>query len=257
VIDSVEDIATSIGPQYLWAPVLDVLNEAVYTHDMQDIAIVGTPCTAQAVRRLQESQHPFLQSYVDAIRLTLSIFCTGTYQADIVDEIIVNGLGIPRNHVKSLNVFPEKGDLQINLWNDDVHVIPIQEVEKYTLPGCGSCDDYLGESADIAIGSVGAPQDSSTLIVRTRTGDIFVRNAVQMGLLKTHDQVDEEKLKMAAKDKSRRERAQDFKELNILMLDALADPMQRNQAIQQFVRLYRTPSRSIKAEKSRGSCTGC
>jgi coenzyme F420 hydrogenase subunit beta len=257
VIDTVEDIATSLGPQYLWAPVLDVLNDAVFTHDMRDIAIVGTPCTAQAIRKLRESQHPFLQPYQDSIRLTLSVFCTGTYQANMVHDLIVTGMGIPRDHIKSLNLLPEDGDMQVHLWNGDVHVIPMQEVEKYTLPGCGTCDDYLGESADVAIGSTGTSEEFSTLIIRTRTGDVFVRNAIQMGLLETQDAVDEEELKIAAKDKARRARAQDFNELNILMLDALADPMQRNQVIQQFVRLYRTPTRSIKSDQPRGSCTGC
>jgi hypothetical protein len=41
------------------------------------------------------------------------------------------------------------------------------------------------------------------------------------------------------------------------MLDALADPMQRNNAIKQFVRLYRTPTRSTALTKASNTCTGC
>ncbi|MEE8120568.1 MAG: hypothetical protein V3T55_03500, partial [Anaerolineales bacterium] len=58
-------------------------------------------------------------------------------------------------------------------------------------------------------------------------------------------------------EKDRRERAQAFNDLNILMLDALADPMQRNEAIKQFVRLYRTPARSTSPARTSNSCTGC
>ena len=55
----------------------------------------------------------------------------------------------------------------------------------------------------------------------------------------------------------RRERARAFKDLQILMLDALADPLKRNEAIQQFVRLYRTPVRAGAKEPARSGCTGC
>jgi hypothetical protein len=41
------------------------------------------------------------------------------------------------------------------------------------------------------------------------------------------------------------------------MLDALADPLKRNEAIQQFVRLYRTPVHAGAKEPARSGCTGC
>jgi len=69
--------------------------------------------------------------------------------------------------------------------------------------------------------------------------------------------VDKATLEAASGEKDRRERAQVFNDLNILMLDALADPMQRNEAIKQFVRLYRTPTRSTAQAKPSNSCTGC
>jgi len=92
---------------------------------------------------------------------------------------------------------------------------------------------------------------------RTRTGDIFVRNAIQMNLLTTTGEVDLEALAAAASEKDRRQRAKAFKDLRVLMLDALADPMKRGEAIQQFVRLYRTPARSEAREIVRSNCTGC
>jgi hypothetical protein len=75
--------------------------------------------------------------------------------------------------------------------------------------------------------------------------------------LETSHDVDVAALEAAASEKDRRERAQAFKDLQILMLDALADPQKRGEAIQQFVRLYRTPVRSGAAEAIRSGCTGC
>jgi hypothetical protein len=61
----------------------------------------------------------------------------------------------------------------------------------------------------------------------------------------------------AAEEKDRRKRARAFKDLRVLMLDALADPQKRGEAIQQFVRLYRTPEKSSVQDTARSGCTGC
>lgn len=254
---SVEDIVEAVGPQYLWAPIFEVLNEAIFDRGMRNLAIVGTPCTAQAVRKIRQSSNGRLKPYQDALRLTISIFCTGVYRPEFTEEVIVKRLGVAHNQIKRLEISPDREWLRAVLWDDSVRTVPRQQAESYTRRGCGSCDDYLGESADLAVGALGAPEGTSTVIIRSRTGDIFVRNAVQMNLLETSFEVNEEALKAATSEKERRERAKAFKELRLLMLDALADPYKRGEAIQQFVRLYRTPAPANVQEIVRSSCTGC
>lgn len=254
---TVEDIVDSIGPQYLWAPVFDVLNEAIFDRGMRNLAVVGTPCTAQAVRKIKSSPNMRLKRYQDAIRLSVAVFCTGAYHPDFVEDILVKRMGVERDQVKRLEVSPDREWLRAVLWDNSVRTIPRQQAERHTRAGCGSCDDYLGESADLAVGALGSAEDASTLVIRTRTGDIFVRNAVQMNLLETSADVDTDALTAAAGEKDRRERAKAFKSLRVLMLDALEDPLKRGEAIQQFVRLYRTPDLSKAQQVTRSSCTGC
>jgi hypothetical protein len=86
---------------------------------------------------------------------------------------------------------------------------------------------------------------------------VFVRNAVQMNLLETSTQVDQSALAAAVQEKDKRARAKAFQDLQILMLDSLADPLKRGEAIQQFVRLYRTPMRTDPQVGVRSNCTGC
>jgi len=253
----VEEIASSIGPQYLWAPVFDTLNEAIFERRMKNVAVVGTPCAAQAIRKIKTSANTRLRPYQDAIRLSLAVFCTGIYTPDLIDEVLVKRMGVPRDQVKRLEVSADRETLRAMLWDGSTRTIARQEVEGYTRPGCGTCDDYLGESADVAVGALGAGEDASTLIVRTRTGDVFVRNAIQMNLLETTREVDADALAAAASEKDRRERAQAFKDLRILMLDALADPLKRGEAITQFTRLYRTPIRSDVREAAPRGCSAC
>ena len=257
VASTVEDIVDNVGPQYLWAPVFDALNEAVFERRMEDIAVVSTPCAAQAVRKLRASKNTRLSPYQDAIRLSVAIFCTGIYKPEVIEDVLIKRMDLTRDQVKRIEISPDREWMRAVLWDGSVRTIPRQQAESYTRPGCGICDDYLGESADLAVGSLGAPAGSSTVIVRTRPGDIFVRNAMQMNLLDVSHNVDTAALESAAAMKDRRERAQAFKSLEILMLDALADPLKRGEAIQQFVRLYRSPVRSGSPENVRSGCTGC
>ncbi|MGD9093360.1 MAG: Coenzyme F420 hydrogenase/dehydrogenase, beta subunit C-terminal domain, partial [Anaerolineales bacterium] len=257
VANNVEEIVDSLGPQYLWAPVLDALNEAIFQRRMRNLAVVSTPCSGQAIRKLKKSLNPRLKPYQDAIRLSVAVFCTGIYQPELVDNVLVKRMGIQREHVKRLEVSADREWLSVTLWDNSTRIIPRQQAEQYMRSGCASCNDYLGESADIAVGSLGATENSSTLIIRTRIGDVFVRNAIQMNLLETTQEVDMEVLAAAASEKDRRKRAQAFNDLQLLMLDALTDPAMRGKAIQQFVHLYRTPVSSAPQEAVRNSCTGC
>ena len=257
VVTTIEEIAESVGPQYLWAPVFDALNEAVFERGMTDLAVVSTPCAAQAVRRIKESANSRLQPYKNAIRLAIAIFCTGIYKPEVIEEVLIQRMDVHRDQVKRLEISPDREWMRAVLWDGSVRTIPRQVAETYTRHGCSTCDDYLGESADLALGSLGAPENATTLIVRSRSGDVFVRNAVQMNLLEVDYKVDLAALETATAEKDRRERARAFKDLQILMLDALADPLKRGEAVQQFVRLYRTPVRSGTRDSVRSGCTGC
>ena len=254
---TVEEIVESVGLQFLWAPVFASLNEAIFTRGMENVAVVGTPCSAQAIRKLRTSSNPRLEAYKEAIRLSIAVFCSGIYHPDLIEDVLVKRMGVHPRHVKRLNISADGEWLRATLWDGSERSIPRQQAETHTRLGCGSCDDYLGESADLAIGALGASEDKSTLIIRTHTGDVFVRNALQMNLLKTEHEVDMDALAAATSEKERRQRAKDFQDLRVLMLDALSDPLKRGEAIQQFVRLYRTPVRSGAKEVVRSNCTGC
>ncbi len=257
VAESIAEILSGHGPQYLWAPILDVLNEAIFARGMEKLAVVGAPCTAQAIRKLKQTSNPRLRYYQEAIKLTVAIFCTGMYQPELIDELLVRRGGISPEHVRRIEVSEDGQWLRAILWDGTVMPISRQEAEPYTRAGCASCSDYLGESADLAIGQLGANDDDSVLLIRTRTGDLFVRNAIRMNMIATGGVIDKDVLQAAAEEKGKRDRAQAFKETQVLMLDALADPAKRDEAIQQFTILYRTHVRSKGQRLVLDGCTGC
>ena len=258
VATTVDEIVSSVGMQYLWAPVLSALNEAIFDLGLTRLAVVGSPCVAEGARRLMNAEHERLWPYQKAIRLTIASFCTGIYMPNMVTELLERGMGIARQQIRGLTTSATNGTLAVALWDGTERSIPLTDVEPFTRHGCGSCDDYLGESADIAVGAIGAQPGYATLIARTPAGEVFVQNARGFGLLETIDQVDKAALSAAKEDKDRRARAQAFDEFRILMLDALSDPGKRAQVRKQFVSLYGAPQAGAsKREEGNVSCSGC
>ena len=256
---TVDEIVSGVGMQYLWAPVLSALNEAIFEWGLNKLAIVGSPCVAEGARRLMNAENERLWPYQQAIRLTIAPFCTGVHMPDMVAELLEQGLGIPWHQIQSLTTSVADGKLTASLWDGTERMIPLTEVEPFTRHGCGSCDDYLGESADIAVGTVGAQPGYATLIVRTPAGEVFVQNARGFGLLETSAQVDEAALNAAKEEKDRRARAQAFDEFHILMLDALSDPRKRAEVRKQFVNLYGAPQAGASKREVCNvvACSGC
>jgi hypothetical protein len=65
-------------------------------------------------------------------------------------------------------------------------------------------------------------------------------------------------LEQATVEKERRDRAQAFDDLQLLMLDALSDPQKRAEVRTQLACLYKVPpSAQIKEEKSNVTCCSC
>ncbi|MBI4672576.1 MAG: Coenzyme F420 hydrogenase/dehydrogenase, beta subunit C-terminal domain [Chloroflexi bacterium] len=259
VVTGAGEIAESVGFQYIWTPVLDALNQAVFDLGLKNIAIVSAPCTAQAVRRLTDSDVPRLEAYRKAIRLNVALFCTGVFQPDAFLEMLSTGANLAPENIQRITAYPREGKMRALLWDGTTYEMDLTNAEAYTRAGCARCDDYLGESADIAVGSAGSSQGFSTLIVRTLTGRAVAQNAITMNMIEKVQEADKEALARASVEKDRRERAKAFDELQVLMLDALRDPRKRAQVKVQFDLLYGRPS-SIKEDyryAGCGDCSGC
>ncbi len=257
---TVAEIADALGMQGLWTPVLDGLNDAVHKLKLRHIAVVGAPCVAEAVRNIRETDEDEgrLSFYRDAIRLSIATFCTGVYMPNLVSDYFERELGISPETVRSLVRSESDGTLTATFYDGSARTIPLAAIEGYTRKGCAVCGDFVGESADIGVGLVGAKEGYVTLITRSAIGNIAVRNAVNLGLLEAVEEVNLAALEQATVEKERRDRAQAFDDLQLLMLDALSDPQKRAEVRTQLARLYKVPpSAQIKEEKSDVICSGC
>jgi len=261
IVTSAGEVAETVGFQYIWTPVLDALNEAVFNLGLRNIAVVSTPCTAQAVRLLMNSKLERLAPYQRALRLSVAIFCTGVFQPKGFYDLLTQTANFAPESIRRVTAYPREGKMRAQLWNGSTYEMELTAAEPYTRAGCARCDDYLGESADIAVGSVGAVSGYSTMIVRTPIGQAVVQNAATMKLIETTDKADKDALERASTDKDRRARAQSFDELQLVMLDALRDPQKRSQVKMQFDLLYGRARPISNKEDYRyagcGDCSGC
>ncbi len=261
IVTGAGEIAETAGFQYIWTPVLDALNDAVFTYGLKNIAVVSTPCTSQAIRLLMGSKKEGLAIYQQAIRLNIAIFCTGVFQPKGFYDMLTQSNNFAAESIRRVTAYPREGKMRAQLWDGSIYEMELTTAEPYTRAGCARCDDYLGESADIAVGSVGAVSGSSTMIVRTAVGQVFVQNALAMKLIDMQDKTDDAALERASAEKDRRERAQAFDELQLVMLDALRDPQKRSQVKMQFDLLYGRGRSISNKEDIRyagcGDCSGC
>ena len=259
VMTRVEELADNLAVQGLWVPTLDVLNEAVYERKLHNIAVAGTPCVSEAVRTVKASDNERLNPYKDALRLSVAVFCTGVYYPGPVRQFLEDRMGIAGREVKRVYVSPRDKELRVIVWDGSEKSVPLSKIEGYSRAGCATCDDLLGESADIAVGKVGAKEGYSTLIVRSEVGEQCLQNAVDLGLLEVNTEVNEEALRTAKEEKERRDRAQAFDDLMLMMLDALREPQRRAEVREEFVRLYEVdnPSDSVQEETRHGACAQC
>jgi len=181
------------------------------------------------------------------------------YRSELVTQLLSQEKGIAPHQIQRLSISPRDGYLMALLWDGSERTVALNEVEGYTRRGCATCNDLLGESADLAVGALGAKEGYCTLITRSQAGTICLRNAVRFGLLESADEIDEGALLRAAEEKDRRKRAQAFDQLKLLMLDALRDPKKWVEAQREFSRLYgikETPQ-ARKERVCHDSCAQC
>ncbi len=257
---TVAEIADALGMQGLWTPALDALNDAVHRLQLRHIAVVGVPCVAEAVRNIRETDEDEgrLSFYRDAVRLSIATFCTGVYMPNLVSDYFERELGISPETIRRLARSESDETLTATLYDGNTYAIPLVAIKGYTRKGCAVCGDFVGESADIGVGLVGAKEGYATLITRSSIGDVAIRNAVNLGLLETVEDVDLAALEQATAEKERRDRAQAFDDLQLLMLDALSDPQKRAGVRTQLAHLYKVPpSAQVKEEKPNVVCGGC
>ncbi len=172
-----EDILGCAGTRYSYSPNLFALAEAA--KKKINTAFVGNPCQIRALRNMQMLG---LKKFIAPVKFSIGLMCSEcfTYEG-LMEKHIHETLGINLSDVKTVNI---KGKMIVTLKNGAVQAIPLAEVKPYALEGCGFCDDFSSELADISAGGLGLNGWTFT-IVRTEKGEELLSAAEKAGVIET------------------------------------------------------------------------
>ncbi len=201
LITAKEAIIATAGSRYnWWVPTLAALKEAVVTKKYNRIAVVATPCSAQALRRMKESENDLIKPFGNAIRLIIGLFCTETFDyGKLVGGKLRSELNIESWNIRDLDV---KGSLDIRLNDGTTESISLKDLEDCIRHGCLHCTDFTAVDSDISAGSVGSGEGLTTIIIRNKEGLGFVDSAVRNGKLVFTNEYDPIPIERLAEKKS-------------------------------------------------------
>ncbi|MCS3924777.1 Coenzyme F420 hydrogenase/dehydrogenase, beta subunit C-terminal domain [Methanosalsum natronophilum] len=203
VISDSDILISKAGSRYnWWVPLVSALDEAVTKKEYSRIAIVGVPCVIEAIDRIRNSDSDLLAPFKRSIRLTLGLFCTETFD---YRKLVENKLKLEYS-VEPMNIkkFDIKGKLEVTLEDNTSINIPLNELDDCVRQGCNVCTDFTATHSDISAGSIGSPEDATTLIIRTEEGKKVLDSAVKNNRLVIEDNIDLKLIeKLALKKKER------------------------------------------------------
>ncbi len=164
IAESAEEIKEASGTKYVAVPMVSKIGEAI-KEGKRKIAIVGTPCEIRATRKLQQAM---LKEVEEIDIVAIGLFCFENFDYDLLSEKITELLGIELGEAEKVQI--SKGRYIVRS-NGKEKSCKVTALEAAVRNNCFYCDDFTARLADISVGSVGSPDGSSTVIIRSKKGD--------------------------------------------------------------------------------------
>jgi dihydroorotate dehydrogenase electron transfer subunit len=175
-----QDIFKGAGYKPSQGPMLSLLGDAINRENV-NIAVVGTPCQIQALRKLQN--HPaFDYEAYDLVSLAIGTFCFGTFYNQLL-EMVFKEYGINSSEINKIDTDKENFKMVVHC-NSTIKDIPLNDLyDKAVRKACFSCSDYTASFADLSIGKFGSTEGWNTVIVRTEKGKLVLDLAIDKGFI--------------------------------------------------------------------------
>ncbi len=167
------------GPKYTACPSVQGVWEAI-DRGYENIAMVGTGCNIEAVRRLQALRDPALE--LDRLKILIGVFSTEAFWHHELVAFLAEREGIDIKDVGRFYV--SEGNFVVVTKEREVR-IPLKEIKPCTRDTCLICEDATSQLADISAGHVGSSDGWTTIIIRTEVGEELVKAAASAGVIET------------------------------------------------------------------------
>lgn len=185
-----DELVRNAGTKYTPSPTLIGVRSALEEYGKSRVGLVGTPCQAKAVRRIQTSPLGN-RRLAQAMGMTIGLFCMESYGYDKLIETYIASKGIDARSVTKVGI--KKGSFIAWAGEKELLRVPLKEIDEFVRQSCRRCDDFTAEYADISVGGVGCPNGYSTIIARTEKGLDLLMKAEKAGYLELRELKPEEK----------------------------------------------------------------
>ncbi len=179
-----------LGGKYTtYTPILSTVKSLEKKY-LQDIAVVGTPCQINAIRKMQ------CLGIIPAhlIKYTIGLFCIENFSFDdVARERLEKKLDINMEDIVKLNI---KDDFIITLTKGVAIHVPLEEIDEVARQSCFACQDFSNEYADISVGGLGSPDGYTTILMRTERGASVYDEALRKGCIQERAFEDAEESKL-------------------------------------------------------------
>jgi len=143
-----------------------------------NIAVVGTPCQINSIRKMQELS--ILPAHI--VKYTLGLFCYLNFSFNDEDrKMLEEKFKFSFEDVDSMNI---REDLILYFKNNEVLHIHFPELHEIGRCACFACPDFSNIYADISFGGLGSEEKLTTVIIRTKIGEELYRSAINKGYIK-------------------------------------------------------------------------
>ncbi|MEM2901359.1 MAG: Coenzyme F420 hydrogenase/dehydrogenase, beta subunit C-terminal domain [Candidatus Bathyarchaeia archaeon] len=193
------------GSKYSPGGSVSALGEAAVGYPNSKIMYVGLPCQIQGLRRLSTSNKGN-RKLGERVTLTMGLFCMDIYHyrslMEKLSEAKVNLSEVTKFDIKS-NIFKAFQN------GKTLFEAPIKDLDDGRMEGCGKCQDFTAELADISVGSVASPEGWCTVLVRSEKGEALFNHAIKKGVVEAKEVKDSGKLELLVRlsDRKRRREA--------------------------------------------------
>ncbi|MBM3314468.1 coenzyme F420 hydrogenase [candidate division WOR-3 bacterium] len=157
------------------------------------LAVVGTPCQIEAIRKMQVLR--ILPA--DVVTFAIGLFCMQSFAlSELLEKEFCRAHQIDPGDVVKVNI---KDDFMLKLKSGITMHVPLEEIEGIARPACRACTDFANGYADIAVGGLGSPDGWTTALIRTIAGKRAFTDAMRRGHIevKTQKTADAQRAEMA------------------------------------------------------------
>jgi len=167
---------SDLGDLTTYDRVLGAFNKS-YLLDLKKLAVVGTPCQIQTIRKMQLLR--IIPSHI--VQFVIGLFCYENFLInDEGKKYIIRKIGTNLDQIEKINL---KDDFVIMLKDKRVIHIDLNDLLPITRSACLACVSFSNYTADISVGGLGSPDGYTTTVVRTKDAQKLINRAIGQGYL--------------------------------------------------------------------------